>query len=102
MSLSRSITPPAPFGTPLVTPAAEWTAADPTLAAGQMGIESDTGYIKVGDGTTAWAALPYYTGPGVATSDGTTGGTGSAGSGSQYVLLTIGGATYRLLHDGTV
>ena len=36
------------------------------------------------------------------TSSGTTGGTGSAGSGNQYVELTIGGTTYKLLHDGTV
>lgn len=35
-------------------------------------------------------------------SSGDTGGTGSAGSGNQYVELTINGATYRVLHDGTV
>jgi len=33
---------------------------------------------------------------------GTTGGTGSAGSGKQYVTLSIGGTVYKLLHDGTV
>jgi len=32
----------------------------------------------------------------------TTGGTGSAGSGKQYVELTINGTTYKILHDGTV
>ena len=32
----------------------------------------------------------------------TTGGTGSAGAGNQYITLTIDGATYKLLHDGTV
>ena len=31
-----------------------------------------------------------------------TGGTGSAGAGNQYVELTVGGTTYRVLHDGTV
>lgn len=35
-------------------------------------------------------------------SDGGTGGTGSAGSGNQYVELSINGVTYKLLHDGTV
>ena len=35
-------------------------------------------------------------------SSGTTGGTGSAGAGNQYVELTIDGVTYKLLHDGTV
>ena len=32
----------------------------------------------------------------------TTGGTGSAGSGNQYVTLKINGVNYKLLHDGTV
>ena len=35
-------------------------------------------------------------------SDGTTGGTGSAGAGNQYVELEINGTTYKVLHDGTV
>lgn len=33
---------------------------------------------------------------------GTTGGTGSAGSGNQYVEMTVNGITYKILHDGTV
>ena len=36
------------------------------------------------------------------TSDGTVGGTGSAGSGNEYVELKIGANTYKVLHDGTV
>ena len=36
------------------------------------------------------------------TSDETTGGTGSIGVGSQYVNLTIGSTTYKILHVGTV
>jgi hypothetical protein len=36
------------------------------------------------------------------TSDGTTGGTGSAGAGNQYIKMTINGTTYKVLHDGTV
>jgi len=39
--------------------AANWTAANPTLLAGELGYESDTGKWKVGDGTTAWASLAY-------------------------------------------
>jgi hypothetical protein len=38
----------------------------------------------------------------LASSDGTTGGTGSAGAGNQYVELRIAGTTYKVLHDGTV
>lgn len=40
--------------------AAEWTAASTTLAAGELGFETDTGRMKCGDGATAWAAVPYF------------------------------------------
>ena len=39
--------------------AAQWTTANPVLAAGEMGIETDTQRSKYGDGTTAWASLNY-------------------------------------------
>lgn len=39
--------------------AAAATSNNPTLAAGEVGLETDTGKIKVGDGTTAWNSLPY-------------------------------------------
>lgn len=41
--------------------AAQWTAANPVLAAGEQGFETDTGKLKIGNGTTAWASLPYVT-----------------------------------------
>ena len=44
--------------------AANWTAENPTLLAGEIGLESDTGYWKVGDGTTAWTSLAYVPGLG--------------------------------------
>lgn len=34
---------------------------NPTLAAGQHGTERDTGLFKIGDGTTAYNDLPYFT-----------------------------------------
>jgi len=40
--------------------AANWTTNNPTLALGEMGIETDTKKMKVGDGTTAWTSLGYY------------------------------------------
>lgn len=40
--------------------AADWTSNNPTLEAGRLGIEYDTGRFKIGDGTTAWTSLPYY------------------------------------------
>lgn len=40
-------------------PAATWTAADVTLAEGEMGCESDTGKMKVGDGSLSWTKMGY-------------------------------------------
>jgi len=40
--------------------AAEWTAANPTLLKGEIGVETDTRKYKIGDGSTAWAGLSYY------------------------------------------
>ena len=42
--------------------AANWTSADPTLLAGELGYESDTGKLKIGDGSTAWSSLAYEPG----------------------------------------
>ena len=39
--------------------AANWTTNDPTLAAGEFAIETDTDYYKIGDGSTAWTSLGY-------------------------------------------
>ena len=40
--------------------AAQWTGANPTLAAGEIGYETDTGKFKIGNGSSAWGALNYY------------------------------------------
>ena len=37
---------------------ANWTTQNPVLSPGEMGIET-TGKFKIGDGSTAWNALPY-------------------------------------------
>lgn len=39
--------------------AAIMTANNPVLGAGEIGIETDTNQFKIGDGSTAWASLPY-------------------------------------------
>ena len=41
--------------------AANWTSTNPTLAAGEQGLETDTGKLKIGDGSTAWSVLEYFT-----------------------------------------
>jgi len=39
--------------------ASSWTSTNPTLGAGEIGFETDTKRIKIGDGTTAWTSLNY-------------------------------------------
>jgi hypothetical protein len=38
---------------------ANWSAANPILAAGELGLETDTRFYKIGDGITPWNTLPY-------------------------------------------
>jgi hypothetical protein len=39
--------------------AANWATDNPVLLAGELGVETDTGSLKVGDGTSAWNILGY-------------------------------------------
>jgi hypothetical protein len=39
--------------------ASEWTSANPVLAAGEMGVETNTNKFKFGNGTDTWTALSY-------------------------------------------
>jgi len=39
--------------------AAQWTAANPVLAEREVGVETDTGLFKIGNGASVWSALPY-------------------------------------------
>ena len=48
--------------------AANWTSNNPVLALREPGVETDTSKIKIGDGVTAWASLPYSAGGGGTTS----------------------------------
>jgi hypothetical protein len=56
--------------------ASQWTSANPTLASGEWGFETDTGKTKIGNGSTAWTSLAYV-GAGTVTS--ITAGTGLSG-----------------------
>lgn len=40
----------------------DWTTNNPVLAAGEVGIETDTNKMKIGDGSTAWTSLAYFSG----------------------------------------
>jgi len=79
--------------------AAEWTTANPVLASGEPGFETDTGNLKIGDGLTHWVSLAYCAGPsfGSGTIIGSTGATdnaiiranGTAGKTVQSSLPTV-------------
>jgi hypothetical protein len=39
--------------------ASRWTSTNPVLLAGEIGVETDTNKLKVGDGVTQWNSLGY-------------------------------------------
>lgn len=59
--------------------AAQWTSANPTLAAGEMGFETDTLKAKIGNGSTAWNSLSYAITGAAGTVTSITAGTGLSG-----------------------
>lgn len=88
--------------------AAAWTAAATVLASGEVGVETDTGKFKVGNGTSAWAALTYFVagavgatnlaytaaaGNGIVTSDTGTDATLTAADGTNAGLMLPAGFT---------
>ena len=60
--------------------AANWTSNNPTLAAGEIGYETDTAKFKIGTGSTAWTSLAYAYGAAPAL-------TFNAQSGTTYTLV---------------
>ena len=87
--------------------AAEWTSANPTLAAGEFGWESDTGKAKIGTGAATWTALAYsitgevgdITGITTGASSGLAGGvtSGTADLSLSLQLNAQTGTTYTLV-----
>lgn len=63
--------------------AANWTSANPILFAGEIGVETDTLKVKVGNGTSNWAALPYIDNTPRATTAPPAVGTAAVGSSSS-------------------
>ena len=60
--------------------ASQWTSTNPTLASGEWGFETDTGKVKIGNGSTAWNSLGYT---GAGDIEGVTAGTGLSGGGTS-------------------
>jgi len=62
--------------------AANWTSAAPTLANGELGLETDSQTIRIGDGTNTWGNLPN-----------------AVQGNTQYKLLTSQGAISTALQS---
>jgi hypothetical protein len=86
--------------------AANWTAANPVLAAGEAAYETDTNKFKLGNGSTAWNSLAYGGLSGVMNNPVITGagqetivvsGTGFAG----YTFDVISGAVQYITANAT-
>lgn len=67
--------------------AAQWTSANPTLAAGEIGFETDTRKFKMGNGSAAWTSLDYVGTPADATAAAAS-ATEAAGYVGSMVSLT--------------
>lgn len=72
--------------------ASGWLAANPILALGEGGLETDTRKLKYGDGVTAWNSLDYLT-QGIKGDKGDKGDTGSTGLKGSAGLDGAAGAT---------
>ena len=81
--------------------AANWTANNPTLAAGEFGHETDTGKLKLGTGAIAWNSLGYQNN--VTSVNGQTGAvTGLAPAANPTFTGTVSGITKSMVGLGNV
>jgi Major tropism determinant N-terminal domain len=77
--------------------AANWTSNNPTLAAGEFGLESDTGKFKVGNGSTAWNSLAYGGLQGTNGLQGSAGSQGTSGAVNNLSINAQTGTSYTLV-----
>ena len=64
--------------------AARWASQNPVLAAGEIGYETDTRKMKLGDGTSSWTQLSYLVAE----------GTGAAGQAATIRIGTVTTVAY--------
>lgn len=69
--------------------ATQWAASTRILAVGEPGVETDSGRIKIGDGTNLWSALPWS---GAAISKSSTNGSLTV-NGADVVVYSLPTAT---------
>ena len=72
--------------------ASQWTSVNPILAAGEMGVESDTNLFKFGNGSSTWTALSYANNSDVAI--------GEISQDAINSALTMGSGLTKTYNDG--
>ena len=72
--------------------ASQWTFANPVLANGELGLETDTRLYKIGDGVTYWNSLAYGSIGAISTSSLNISNTTSSTGTSTGALVIKGGA----------
>ena len=75
----------------VVKSASEWSSQNPVLSAGQFGYDTTDKITKIGDGTTAWKALPFFA---------TTDLSFSKASWGQIAALSEGGSASKYFSVG--
>lgn len=73
--------------------ASQWTSVNPILAAGEMGVESDTNLFKFGNGTSTWTALAYANNSDVAIAE--------ISQDAINTALSMGSGLTKSYNDGT-
>jgi hypothetical protein len=77
--------------------ASAWITANTVLSAGEIGFETDTLRIKIGDGTTAWTALGYASGGSSYATTATAAGTTTLTVASAYAQFFTGSANQTVV-----
>lgn len=72
--------------------ASQWSSVNPILAAGEMGVESDTNLFKFGNGSSTWTALAYANNSDVAI--------GEISQDAINAALTVGDGLTKTYNDG--
>jgi len=70
----------------------EWTSVNPVLAAGEMGVETNTNLFKFGNGSSTWTALSYANNSDVAISE--------ISQDAINTALTMGSGLTKTYNDG--
>ena len=73
--------------------AAQWTSVNPILAAGELGVESDTNLFKFGNGSSTWTALSYANNSDVAI--------GEISQDAINTALSMGAGLTKTYNDGS-